>query len=386
MVRKQRAKRSTRTKKLPTVIVVDDNPTDLRIEQDEVDRLERIRLEVLAPDEVTAPKLLAASLVLVDYLLEDWPARENVSFMALKPATGLALVTILQEHAHAANDEKPRAFALHTGQVERLRHQLADADHVVARAHNLDWVFSKADEVENRWSRIADLAEAVAVLPTEWSLEDAEANGAGLRAWLAVPKRLPWSDRAWDDIVSCHPPAHELANLTHGAVIVRWMLQRILPHPTFLLDDFYLAARLRVTIESLRRALLLPAFRKWIGPATYTGALSNFLGSRWWRSGVESLVFSLVREDPANVELLHTRLRRLAPKLQPFAGSQPVVSLDTNYGPAMLCDVADAVRITPDHWPTFADAAWTSISSAQEEPRLAALVIAADRGRVGADI
>src|SRR2546422_7082713 len=97
-----------------------------------------------------------------------------------------------------------------------------------------------------------------------------------------------WSDQAWDDVESCHPPLHEMSERSHGLAFIRWLLHSVLPYPAFLYDTHRLAARLRVSPVTFRRTLersrrldrVLAAYR-------YNGIVAGFLGQRWGKAGIE---------------------------------------------------------------------------------------------------
>lgn len=373
---------------IPHVLIIDDNEDTLSLERDEVNLLGKVFVTVLHPRDVSRVHLAVASLILVDYVLESWPERGELQCISLQPATGLALISILQEHSHriGLGASGPCAFALHTGKADLLRHTLANADHLVARTHNLDWVFSKRTDRTQRWNRIIQLACAVHRLPGSWSVVDHAANFNHLCTWLDLSPERSWARRAFRDIEDCHPPTHELAAESHGDAIIRWMLHRILPYPCFLLDMHHLAARFRVSVASLREALEINEFKSWIDEALYSGELSNFLGLRWWRSGVEKLIYDLVMDDPANGDLLVTRLRVKAPCLESCPQREPVVVVDEDYSPIdQFCDLSDALHIAPDDWPPFAEFAWASIESVKDSDRLRAILVAADREKVNGD-
>ena len=365
-------------KPAPLVIVVDDSPDDLKGRSDLANSEGKIRVVLRHPRDVTKDDLDAASLVLVDLVLDIWPERDALSMLGLKPSNGLALLSVLQEHAHERG-RRPCAFALHTGKMERVRHSLADSEHIVARAHNLEWVFRKQDA--GAWDQITSLAQAVASLAATWSVDDREVNVATIKTWLGVPSEK-WATRAWRDVEECHPPAHELAATTHGIALVRWFLQRILPYPCFLIDTHHLAARLRVDRKSLSDALH-SGFDAWLAPALYKGQLASFGGPRWWRSGIESLVFEVTAEAPSDPALLERMLKEKNGALKGTSVREPVVVLNERYDPLdELGDADTAVRIVPDDWPPFADQPWTTPELARDDDRLGAIVHLADRERI----
>ena len=96
-------------------------------------------MKVSHPQDVEQNDLDAASLVLVDFKLERWAERDNLSSLSLKPKNGLALLSVLQEAAVPG----VRAFALFTQEVSAVSKGLAPLPHIVARAHSIEWVFDK---------------------------------------------------------------------------------------------------------------------------------------------------------------------------------------------------------------------------------------------------
>lgn len=154
-----------------------------------------------------------------------------------------------------------------------------------------------------------------------------------------------------------------------------------MPYPCFLFDTHHLAVRLRVTHRSLIAALDT-GLGKLLEPAAYRGVLADFLGARWWRAGVESLLWELGGSMAA--KRLHLRLADIAGvSVEPLTISEPVVCIDENY--AALDEPFggdDVVRIMPDDWPSYAGQAWTTVALAHEHPRLAAIVTESDLTRL----
>jgi hypothetical protein len=324
--------------------------------------------------------------VLVDVKLESWKARNDLKTLSLKPANGLALLAVLQEHAYELSKDTARAFALYTAVVKEVARGLVPRAHIVARAHNLEWVFDKSDATAARVAQVTQLAAAVASLPNPWPGHSLENSEHALDQWLALPRDATWRASAWRSVLRCRPPMHEFAEHTHGIGVLRWMLHRILPYPCFLLDDVHLAARLRVQVASLRRQLDNDTeLRRLLEPARYTGQLNEFIGRRWWRSAVESFVFDLAKDDPANPELLHRKLKTAAPQLDLFEGAVAFAVIDPEFRPKdTLVGPNDVVEVLPDDWPPFADSAWAHRSDVADAPDFKAIALpdsseAADR-------
>lgn len=340
-------------------------------------------------EDVEDHSLRDADLVLVDYRLDDWPERENVRSISLKPLNGLALAAVLREQAYRGGGrQSPKAFALRSAHLRELSSPLPSdsREHVLARAHNLEWVFPKT---KTSWGvpvfeQIRLLSNAVRQLPVDWPQDSAEQTWDTVRALLALPEEL-WMQRALEDVEDCYPPLHKMSDASHGLAFLRWLLHSILPYPCFLWNTHYLAARLRITYESFHQAIeedldLVKLFE----PSKYEGILAGFLGPRWWRSSIEAFIWDSTNGSPFDIALLHSILAsKTRSELQPIEFLQPVVCVDNRHRPlSTLFSIEDAVRIQPDDWPPYADQAWTLLELAKQDPTLGALVVSQDRDRL----
>src|SRR4051812_22623481 len=80
-----------------------------------------IASKVLHPEEVRLHHLIDADLVLVDYRLDDWAARDSdQAVISRRPRDGLALSSVLRRHVHDQEKASPTAFAILTGEIEQL--------------------------------------------------------------------------------------------------------------------------------------------------------------------------------------------------------------------------------------------------------------------------
>ena len=364
---------------MPFVLHVDDEPDLLKPWKDEVTSQGSIEIEVCHPQDITEASLRKASLLLVDFKIDHWTERANAPALALRPPNGLAVLATLQEKAHELDPKKARAYALYTAVIQDVARELVHQPHIVARAHNLEWIFEKngaENPIVERARRVAELAAAVESLPQDWPGEAAASATEALHKWLALPKEVPWGEAATREIRRCRPPIHEFAEHTHGIGVVRWALHKILPYPTFLLDDAHLAARLRVSLKSLRAVAESPGFKALFGNAPYEGPLSSFLGRRWWRAGVEHVIFEATADSPGDLSVLHKALtekvagieQQEAPRLFPVLGKQFKTKDD-------LATEDIVVEVRPDDWPPFADEAW-ALRADLENLRAALAVVA----------
>jgi len=373
------------TTKCPTVLVLDDQAPLL---SDEINNLPPDLAKcfrVRGPEEATDADLKAAHLVLVDYKLDEWKENNTSSGLCKYVPNGLALTAILQQRA--ISSAHPVAFAIHSAHLPELTDPLPHEPrlHLLSRICNIDWAFEKDDPrgQEIKYRQIVSLAEAVCQLPDAWPRADGEKTRAKAQKLLQINEALPWAVQTWSDVERARPPLDELVQRVHGLLFLRWVLQRVLSYPCFLLDETWLAARLAVTRASLRDALPV-GLSDLFGPVEYTGILTAFRGKRWWRMGVEYVLWDIGGKSSLGAhELRRLLIEKRGFPLIPTESLHPVVCLDTDFLPLeQLYDPSEAVRILPDDWPPYAEQAWTTIQVALGDKRMNGLVIEADRPRL----
>ena len=336
-----------------------------------------------SPADVIVEELYQADLVLIDLDLGDFNLK---TFPALESPDGLAFSTLLRRQGKlTAATAKPIGFALISGKVNELALPFPSTKRIplLAKQHNLEWIFRKENAPECARA-VSSLACAIRDIPKNW--------GDGIQSFKEFTKPFGITgakdlETCWTEIEKCHPPIYEITRWTHGLALVRWMLHTILNYPCFLWDDNYLAARLRVSHASLLNALReSKRFRNFLAPARYDGFLHDFAGQRWWRHRVEALAWELTSGDSQNAELLRTALgKKTAFEFDPSPAKVPFVCRDKDYGyVAESVAMEDAVRVQPDDWPPYADAAWVRIADVIENPELRALVVQDDRNRLPA--
>jgi|SRR5438445_11740771 len=368
---------------LPRVLAVDDQPDDLRA-QLKLGLGDRAIGEVLHPREVELRHLEEADLVLVDYLLTNWPERDAAT-LAMQPASGLALAVLLREHVDKSQQDRLTAFALHSGHLEQVRGRLPATvgEHLIARLNNLEWAFPKGNG--SRWDQMIVLAGAVRQLPRKWPPGDHAASEKEALKLLGLAEDASWFDRARRNVRACQPPIHDLSGGAHGLLFVRWLLHQIMPYPSFLWREEWVAARLRLTVASLRQITEEGAqLASDLAAMTYGGVLGGFLGQRWWRAALEDFVWNLTNGRSVDIDTLHAALReRTKVALEALPADASIVCLGADFSPTgTFISAADAVRLRPDQWPTFADDAWTSVNLARADAFLGAIVDPIDDARV----
>lgn len=380
--------RSARVHRLPTVLFVDDE-ADLLAHTIGLGLRGVVNAVFRGPEQLEARDVWSAHVVMVDFDLAYWlhPNAATASH-ALKPTTqvanqrpqdGLALIGALRGITDPQS--RPTAYAVFTGNALKLpgHMPLSGREHLLAQAYGVEWIFEKSEN--NLGTRLFALAEGVRDLP-----ELMDTNNASVDTLAADMLRLPalatWRDEAREQVMASEPPRRATIQATQGIALLRWLLQGILPYPTFLLNERHLAARLRVTPISLRRVLQRnSALTRYFATARYTGPLDSFAGARWWRAGVESLIWALTTGNP-DPAALRAALKRKAPTLEASETVQPVVGLSE-----VLCETDEqisvnaALEVRPEGWPSYADPAWIAVELVADYPDLRALIVARDLDR-----
>jgi hypothetical protein len=370
----------------PLALIVDDEPEG---EHYVVRDLKRFGMDaaVLHPRDVTEMSVQRATVIAVDEYLTNWAERDEAP-PALRPADGIALAAIFRSQAESAAPPTARvAIVIRTGDLQRLSSGLpqATAEHLVAAERDVDWVFPKASLANepDTSARLASLGHAVASLPSFTEQPDVGPLAA-LGAWLGL-KDETWAAAALRDVEDCRPPIHDLAEHSGGRSVLRWLAQRVLPYPGFLIDDARLAVRLGVTRSAVSRVLAGKSrLSAELSSTRYSGALADFLGDRWWRAGINDFLRREAGESVLGSDAIANVLTRLAGRrLERLDIGRPVLCLDEDLKPIEVpTDVESAVRVLPDGWPSWADEAWMEMSTLVADPSLLRLVAPSDRGRV----
>lgn len=367
----------------PSILVIDDEPDEL--EPRVAAGLDnRATSWVIHPQNVKRKHLKDADLVLVDYRLEDWSERDVLSTISLQPVNGMSLTVVLREQVDQSEKDKLTAFALHTGHIEDIqgRLPLATAQHVRAQLNNLEWVFMKNES--HRYDQMLLLADAVRELPGQWSKD----SDSRVQQLLDMDKDDESFERCWHDVKDCRVPIEELSEGGHSILFIRWLLHQVLPYPCFLWSEHWVAARLGISIDAMRKVLTGNSpLAKDLESMRYSGILEDFLGDRWWRGAIEDYAWNVSEGLTADVQHLRDVLsERAGMKLKSIDVNPAVVCVDKNWQPTdEFLSPMTAITLHPDHWPPFADPAWMDIETVQNDTTLWPLVNPLDQHRIVSD-
>lgn len=366
------------------ILLIDDEPSRHALALEATDSLVTVRhpLDLLADD------LDSVDLVCVDeYLGDEWTAhvqRRSEGFVAMENLDGLSVAAALSGRVRLGTDTRHYyAVAMYTADLAKLSGALPEPhrEPLTAAQHDLEWVF------DFRSGTLALLPRLTEVAAAARSARDAASNVTATERmrWLQLPNK-EWADTSRAQVDDCRPPWHELSESTGGRSYLRWLAQRILPYPTFLLNASYAANLLGVTTDSFGALCQTPAFQA--DQPQYIGPMSDaFLGTRWWRAALQQL---LIDADTTQWDTAAERCAALREHtsldLQPLSAEQPVVAYDEHGNVTTIdADASESVRIQVDGWPVFADDPWALLSAVRDNERLKRLVAHDDRTRIEAE-
>jgi hypothetical protein len=360
--------------KSPDILLVDDNPDELGplVGLIKAEGINQCR--VLEPGEITTEDLQAADLVLVDFELEVRINSVPLSSIVCKPPNGIAVAAVFRQYS---NDKMPpTGYALLTGKGLRFGQMPSERrPHVISRLSNLEWFFEKQSDQKDTARQAVELAKAIHSLPVD--VMKGLGNPRAMVQFLGVNDADPLFERYCDAVTRCRPPLHHLSERSHGLIIIRWLLHRILPHTCFLFDCLHLAARLRVIPDSLKTCLSEEvSLVKVLKEFQYNGPLARFDGPRWWRGGIEQWLWNETHGQSADDEVIFQLLQKVGcQKLKKTEEPHPVVTVDKDFNQEQqLSSFSNAVALRLDDWPDYAEPAYATTQTLADHPEMKAFV------------
>lgn len=342
----------------------------LFIDNDSVDafKVDSLDLEYAGPldSKNQAEGLRHAWVVMVDWHLGDIGGEPN------QPSDGFDLASLVRSRVLKQREDQCVAFCLYSGMPDDFPGHYPKGlyrQHALARERGVDWVFERPiDDAGflNLARQLRSLRDA-AIQVTEILQKGLEGSEV-LKPLLLLGDADKYVMSAIDDT---RPPTRNAMIASNGRSLLQWLLQRILPYPTFLIDEAQLAARCRLSVQAFQKASKTsPRLQYLFENGRYRGALSEFLGPRWWFHEVDQILWNMTGgksfDSAALREALHTEL---------VSEEDVVLCIDENYAwEKSLARLEDAVRVSPEDWPTFARPAWMRRELLRDNPELRELV------------
>jgi len=178
-----------------------------------------------------------------ELIITDW------DLGGLEPYDGKALNELLRSKRRK-NPENP-LYTIFSGRLEEVpdaEHHL-NRPHILAQALDADWVGSKDKGLEFRHQLVL-LCRARRQLREKPAPPDN--IGEYWRFLLALDPKQQWTDEAVSDVDRLQPPVQHLyGEARDERFLLRWMTRLVLPYPTFLLDSYEVAIRLRLEPKSV---------------------------------------------------------------------------------------------------------------------------------------
>jgi hypothetical protein len=362
----------------PLILLIDDDDqssTALQLEQ------RGVRAQWLYPTDVDQLDLVEADLLVVDEYFDlrdttpppDAPRVPADLPLSLVPEDGIALSAVLRSAANKAREDRPVGICLRTGQLDRLTAGIPQGVRQpwLAAARDLEWVTSKhvdataGTPIGTLNDELISLAHAIRTYPRAWPRGRVRDVGT---TWLRIPDTA-WAVRARHHVAQCRPPLDSTSN-QQSLAWFRWLAQRALPYPTFVLSDVRVATTLGVTLDSFRTVTAQASeFANRMNAARYTGPLAALHPPRYWRAAIQDLAAEVAGEVDADDPLtVGAALAGAFPALVELQIEQPVVCIDAHYretGEVIEQDTAE--RLVPDGWPAYADSVWAAKTAIDSE-------------------
>lgn len=373
------------------VLYVDDNLDTGRSRLDEsgVPYLEKSPEGVITDDDISKA-LEGIHIVLMDYDLHEIDQGGGT------PIDGIELLERFRAtiRRHRQDGRAVPLLTIYTNEFNKLAEQhdeCPSVEYMLARRANVDWVFKKqGPEVLHDPFKL-QLMECLQAL--EFDLQDCGDDvEKQLSAFLARPEDFDWSQLALEQLLDARPPIHDLAGISGRTSVMRWLLQVALPFPGCFVDLNSVAVRLRLQPEALRTALNdapESEFSSLLSGCEYRGVLSNFFQKRYWKAGVDHIVWQATKgRSPANLDVYDSLTRMIGTVVPQLPEPSPVlvVSPETFVLTDEVVDLLDVVQIQPDLWPAGIEPPWIRLSEVMNDSTLRAMVVSKDRDRVVEDV
>ena len=378
---------------LPDIVYVDNDPESFIqiVPKCQQDRIEGFTYTNDDPAEEALEPAKAAKVWLFDFFLVEPVHAQS------KDENGLSL---FQKWRAAVGGARPTTVLISSALESAVGEPLGPVErhHVIAEGRGVEWIGDKSAET---WRRLKELAEGVARISGGLQLicEDGKTSGTyNLKQLcsdvLGVPADAEWANSAQRQVDRARPP-REVPIATSAATartILGWLISHVLPYPSFLLTDAQAALRLQITpdsfpalAEAIEGHVHLGIYQARLAVCRYKGPLPNFFARRWWRAGIDDLVWHLSESSEG-----------FSVGLKSLLGDLSVTRLEGIDEPVLLSDadlvetgeVAEArncVRVTDEDFPAGIDPAWVTIEAAREDRKLAAMVVFEDRELLSAD-
>ena len=313
-----------------------------------------------------------------DYFFAD-PVRENPADFH---ENGLSL--FFKWRRLLSNSRPPTAVV--SADLERAIGPLAAHGRRFIHAMNIgvEWVGDKSDSsLSEKLIELSDASQAIAQqlhtvqtsVPNHLRAPTLSLNRLCFDV-LNLDRECDWRVSAQRHVDGSRPPRSLPGNSRFGPsrILISWLLSHVFPFSSFLISDAQAAVRLNVSLESFRAVV-----SSGVAPllsTQYQGILADFDQRRWWRAGIDHLVWSSHQSELD----YHQALRQFAgAELELLPPGEPVVLSDADLVETeRIEDATQCVRATDEYFPAHVDPVWVLIEDARHDRELRTKVLFED--------
>jgi hypothetical protein len=375
------------------VLAIDDAEEDLKpLIPDEFETI------VIHPDDEKLSDKLAehidrASLVLLDQKFNDDPQP-----LSIKAADGASFVAHLRSWSRLEGKALPPLVLL-TNQDDAFKNEVPSVgaalplggtfvgrEFRIAPALDVEWVQHKPQNDTS--DRIRELVSAFAAAKHAAGTDGVSLDE--LKDLLGLPEDKLWTEQAKEELRNARPPVSQKENPGPEPCgppqIIRWLCHRALPFPGMFLSDLYAAWTLGLSLEAFKDLAAVATdssgtdWLKDLDDAEYYGPLSEFIGRRWWKSGIDYLAWQLDTETDKKKER-KVAWGALAPGFEIGDLRSPsthVVVWTPDLIENEILAIDAAAQLHPPGWPAEALEPWISKTDLDSDAVLKAMIEAVD--------
>ena len=351
-----------------------------------------IEYSVIDPSDLDGQTIFKdSSLILVDHEFSPFHP-DDLSLMA---KDGASFVGHLRSWARR-NDLNLPPIVMFTNKLNAFEHEVPAVgpalplgnfegrEHRLAPVLDVEWILSKADEAIKR------KVEAF-VRGFETVTQAAGGDGTSMKeiaAVLDLARDTEWASVALEDLTRARPPISQHGQKSDPArgptQTLRWLCHRALPYPGLFLSDTHAAWALGISVSDLDEIAGSISEEPMVGAlraAKYGGVLSDLVGRRWWRSGID-FVTSLINAHPdgGKAALSNVLGRHFEADV---STRDSVVVWDVDFREVGVAPVVDAVQVLARGWPREAMDPWMRRSDIEGDEVFEAMLDPMDRKEVG---
>jgi hypothetical protein len=372
----------------PLILAIDDDENEVRPKLPE-----GFALEVLDPTsnrdafaKSVSEKIGKACLIVLDQKFFEAPIS-----ISLDAQDGASFVSHLRSWSRSTNQplapivmftNDPDVFSNEipaVGPAIPINGSFIGREHRLAPTLDVEWIQFK--DGEGATDNLRDLAQAF--LEIKEAVGDDGVSLYELGNILEIPSDAVWSEQADEGLQNARPPVNQTEDSTTDSArgasqVIRWLCHKALPYPGLFLSDYYAAWALGLSLEDFQSLADLERSTDWLkelDQAEYIGPLNEFMGRRWWRPGIDQLVW-LLDEAATTAGTRKAALASLVPNFE-VGESKPssshVVICNEDLLVVQIGTIDDAIQVHPPGWPAESLEPWMMRAEVQVDPVLRAM-------------